>query len=393
MDDFFQKITSLFFSVGQDFLYQIIESLFDNAIAKSVLNGVLIILIFAWAISTLKKEEFFNQQSVIKIIMFIIYLGFFNWAISNPKVFLETLQSVIFLPSDIILQKVTEVMEVSFATLGFESNGAGGIIILINNVLNTLMLMGNAIISNMSFSYFFGIGFFHILLFVVLAVLQILFVITIMQIIIKVSIEVIFWLGFSIILLPLGFFKATRGMIIVFLKKIISLTLFKPCVFVLAYFNFNIVHLIISKLPNSDQIKSGIFENLKTAIETNFTNTANGGTLLFYFVLLIISSYIIFDLCKSVPDMINSIFNTQGGIADITEMGKQSASAISQGISGKALGGIAAATQQGFKRGVSGQNKNIVDSVIGGAISISSGGASNAISKGIGMLKKRKGGE
>ncbi|GAA6992245.1 hypothetical protein HpCHC82_04680 [Helicobacter pylori] len=100
--------------------------------------------------------------------------------------------------------------------------------------------------------------------------------------------EKIIYLSLVIFMLPLGFFQQTRGFLVSYVKKIISLTFYMPLLLLLVLFNSFALQYAIKVGSNEIVAKFGII------------------------VVIGISLTFI----QKVPEMINAIFGTQGGLTD-----------------------------------------------------------------------------
>ncbi|MGN8479894.1 type IV secretion system protein [Helicobacter pylori] len=122
--------------------------------------------------------------------------------------------------------------------------------------------------------------------------------------------EKIIYLSLVIFMLVLGFFQQTRGFLVSYVKKIISLTFYMPLLLLLVLFNsFALQYAIKAGGSNEIVAKFGII-------------VAIGISLTFI---------------QKVPEMINAIFGTQGGLTDAKSFiyqGVQMASAGSGAIAG-----------------------------------------------------------
>lgn len=130
------------------------------------------------------------------------------------------------------------------------------------------------------------------------------------------------YLSLVIFMLPLGFFQQTRGFLVSYVKKIISLTFYMPLLLLLVLFNsFALQYAIKVGGSNEIVVKFGII------------------------VVIGISLTFI----QKVPEMINAIFGTQGGSVDLANFlkaGSQSflsfasnvGSAVSGGVKGASVG-------------------------------------------------------
>ncbi|WP_187893776.1 type IV secretion system protein [Helicobacter pylori] len=122
--------------------------------------------------------------------------------------------------------------------------------------------------------------------------------------------EKIIYLSLVIFMLPLGFFQQTRGFLVSYVKKIISLTFYMPLLLLLVLFNSFALQYAI-KVGGSNEIvaKFGII-------------VAIGISLTFI---------------QKIPEMISAIFGTQGGLTDAKSFiyqGVQMASAGAGAIAG-----------------------------------------------------------
>ncbi|RVZ43166.1 P-type conjugative transfer protein TrbL [Helicobacter pylori] len=101
--------------------------------------------------------------------------------------------------------------------------------------------------------------------------------------------EKIIYLSLVIFMLPLGFFQQTRGFLVSYVKKIISLTFYMPLLLLLVLFNSFALQYAI-KVGGSNEI------------------VAKFG------IIVVIGISLTF--IQKIPEMINAIFGTQGGLTD-----------------------------------------------------------------------------
>ncbi|GAA6844844.1 hypothetical protein CHC108_03760 [Helicobacter pylori] len=121
--------------------------------------------------------------------------------------------------------------------------------------------------------------------------------------------EKIIYLSFVTFMLPLGFFQQTRDFLVSYVKKIISLTFYMPLLLLSVLFNSFALQYAIKVGSNEIVAKFGII------------------------VVIGISLTFI----QKVPEMINAIFGTQGGLADAKSFiyqGLQIASARTGAVAG-----------------------------------------------------------
>ncbi|WP_120937737.1 type IV secretion system protein [Helicobacter pylori] len=122
--------------------------------------------------------------------------------------------------------------------------------------------------------------------------------------------EKIIYLSLVIFMLPLGFFQQTRGFLVSYVKKIISLTFYMPLLLLLVLFNSFALQYAI-KVGGSNEI------------------VAKFG------IIVVIGISLTF--IQKVPEMVNAIFGTQGGLTDAKSFiyqGLQIASARAGAVAG-----------------------------------------------------------
>ncbi len=121
--------------------------------------------------------------------------------------------------------------------------------------------------------------------------------------------EKIIYLSLDIFMLPLGFFQQTRGFLVSYVKKIISLTFYMPLLLLLVLFNSFALQYAIKVGSNEIVAKFGIIVVIGVSL----------------------------TFIQKVPEMINAIFSAQGGLTDAKSFvyqGLQIASAGSGVIAG-----------------------------------------------------------
>ncbi|GHR76765.1 hypothetical protein VN0645_11700 [Helicobacter pylori] len=121
--------------------------------------------------------------------------------------------------------------------------------------------------------------------------------------------EKIIYLSLVIFMLPLGFFQQTRGFLVSYVKKIISLTFYMPLLLLLVLFNSFALQYAIKVGSNEIVAK--------------------------FDIIVVIGISLTF--IQKVPEMINAIFGTQGGLSDAKSFiyqGVQIASAGAGAVAG-----------------------------------------------------------
>lgn len=122
--------------------------------------------------------------------------------------------------------------------------------------------------------------------------------------------EKIIYLSLVIFMLPLGFFQQTRGFLVSYVKKIISLTFYMPLLLLLVLFNSFALQYAIKVGGSTEMVAK-------------------------FGIIVVIGISLTF--IQKVPEMINAIFGTQGGLTDAKNFvyqGVQMASAGAGAIAG-----------------------------------------------------------
>ncbi|GAA9221520.1 hypothetical protein Taiwan894_14560 [Helicobacter pylori] len=133
--------------------------------------------------------------------------------------------------------------------------------------------------------------------------------------------EKIIYLSLVIFMLPLGFFQQTRGFLVSYVKKIISLTFYMPLLLLLVLFNSFALQYAIKVGSNEIVAKFGII------------------------VVIGISLTFI----QKVPEMINAIFGAQGGLTDAKSFVYQGLQIASAGA-GAVVGSLKSVGRSAFGR-------------------------------------------
>lgn len=123
-------------------------------------------------------------------------------------------------------------------------------------------------------------------------------------------------------MLPLGFFQQTRGFLVSYVKKIISLTFYMPLMLLLVLFNSFALQYAI-KVGGSNEIvaKFGIIVTIGISL----------------------------TFIQKVPEMINAIFGTQGGLTDAKSLIYQGVQMASAGV-GAIAGSLKSVGRSAFGR-------------------------------------------
>ncbi|MGT0084454.1 type IV secretion system protein [Helicobacter pylori] len=336
----YETILSLFSDPTKKIFYSIATQTAEVLKAQMIINAVLVILFMIWAYRRVKEGDIFQFKTAMGVVVFIVFMGVLNWAMDNPTTYMNMLKDTIFYPSN----KLTEIITNSMSSLRIGNNNLtlGS---LIDKSYYSIIQLYREVFSDLGWKTFFTM-FPMLIIFLLLVLAQILLIGLILIIVLITLVETLTWLSLGFAVLPLALFPQTKGMLFSYLKKLISLTFYQPCIMVVAFLNFSMIESITLKIPTKAEIINGFYnkghiidqmiENGSSQAINNFQNAMGAYTsVLGFFIILILGSVICFFLIKRVPDFINNIFGTSGGVGAVTEMMQK----IGMTIGGAVVGG------------------------------------------------------
>ncbi|UOR90019.1 type IV secretion system protein [Helicobacter pylori] len=336
----YETILSLFSDPTKKIFYSIATQTAEVLKAQMIINAVLVILFMIWAYRRVKESDIFQFKTAMGVVVFIVFMGVLNWAMDNPTTYMNMLKDTIFYPSN----KLTEIITNSMSSLQIGNNNLtlGS---LIDKSYYSIIQLYREVFSDLGWKTFFTM-FPMLIIFLLLVLAQILLIGLILIIVLITLVETLTWLSLGFAVLPLALFPQTKGMLFSYLKKLISLTFYQPCIMVVAFLNFSMIESITLKIPTKAEIINGFYnkehiidqmiENGSSQAINNFQNAMGAYTsVLGFFIILILGSVICFFLIKRVPDFINNIFGTSGGVGAVTEMMQK----IGMTIGGAVVGG------------------------------------------------------
>ncbi len=336
----YETILSLFSDPTKKIFYSIATQTAEVLKAQMIINAVLVILFMVWAYRRVKEGDIFQFKTAMGVVVFIAFVGVLNWAMDNPTTYMNMLKDTIFYPSN----KLTEIITNSMSSLQIGNNNLtlGS---LIDKSYYSIIQLYREVFSDLGWKTFFTM-FPMLIIFLLLVLAQILLIGLILIIVLITLVETLTWLSLGFAVLPLALFPQTKGMLFSYLKKLISLTFYQPCIMVVAFLNFSMIGSITLKIPTKAEIINGFYnkghiidqmiENGSSQAINNFQNAMGAYTsVLGFFIILILGSVVCFFLIKRVPDFINNIFGTSGGVGAVTEMMQK----IGMTIGGAVVGG------------------------------------------------------
>ncbi len=337
----YETILSLFSDPTKKIFYSIATQTAEVLKAQMIINAVLVILFMVWAYRRVKEGDIFQFKTAMGVVVFIVFIGVLNWAMDNPTTYMNMLKDTIFYPSN----KLTEIITNSMSSLQIVGNNNLTLGSLIDKSYYSIIQLYREVFSDLGWKTFFTM-FPMLIIFLLLVLAQILLIGLILIIVLITLVETLTWLSLGFAVLPLALFPQTKGMLFSYLKKLISLTFYQPCIMVVAFLNFSMIESVTLKIPTKAEIINGFYnkghiidqmiENGSSQAINNFQNAMGAYTsVLGFFIILILGSVVCFFLIKRVPDFINNIFGTSGGVGAVTEMMQK----IGMTIGGAVVGG------------------------------------------------------
>ncbi len=289
------------------------------------------ILIFAYSLKKYKNNEFFEIKTFTQFAFFLALLSLMHFALNSPKKFHSYVEFFVEAPAVILNNAIEETTKTFYTKAQQQSKQSqnktdqsfisfnGNIQGIIKNQTKQLFGFYESFReNNAGFSKPF-VFIMQSLSFVAIVFFQILLIFKTIYLICIIFIEKTFYLLCFIFMTPCLFFKQTQGFFFSYIKKVFSLTFYAPLVFLFAMLN---------------SIGLELFKPTQNIIET---------------IGIIIISAITSALISNIPNIINTIFGTQGGSVDLANFlkaGSQSflsfasnvGSAISGGVKGASVG-------------------------------------------------------
>ncbi|MGL2685636.1 hypothetical protein ACQJ66_07920 [Helicobacter pylori] len=331
-------------NVATDGLYSSIIGVFQNFtnefkdkynnIAKTIAPAMVsigTILIFAYSLKKYKNNEFFEIKTFTQFAFFLALLSLMHFALNSPKKFHSYVEFFVEAPAVILNNAIEETTKTFYKKAQQQSNQSqnktnqsfisfnGNIQGIIKNQTKQLFAFYESFReNNAGFSKPF-VFIMQSLSFVAIVFFQILLIFKTIYLICIIFIEKTFYLLCFIFMTPCLFFQQTQGFFFSYIKKVFSLTFYAPLVFLFAMLN---------------SIGLELFNPTQNIIET---------------IGIIIISAITSALISNIPNIINTIFGTQGGSVDLANFlkaGSQSflsfasnvGSAVSSGVKGASVG-------------------------------------------------------
>ncbi|WRA90751.1 type IV secretion system protein [Helicobacter pylori] len=340
----YETILSLFSDPTKKIFYNIATQTAEVLKAQKIINAVLVILFMIWAYKRVKEGDIFQFKTAMGVVVFIVFMGVLNWAMDNPITYMNMLKDTIFYPSNKLTEIITNSMT-SLQTLTGKNDLTLGS--LIDKSYYSITQLYREVFNNLDWKTFFTM-FPMLIIFLLLVLAQIFLIGLILIIVLITLVETLTWLSLGFAVLPLVLFPQTKGMLFSYLKKLISLTFYKPCMMLVAFLNYGVIYKVNALIPTNTEIAQGFYGNADKMekeghIIDAFGNVLKGdwnsylahSSIVGFLTIIVLGSVICFFLIKRVPDFINNIFGTSGGVGAVTEMMQK----IGMTIGGAVVGG------------------------------------------------------
>lgn len=361
--------------ITDKFIGNIIPALAQALHLTPLLNFIFMLLILIFVAKKIQEGDFITWKTISQLLIFIIYLSFFNWVANNPTTYMNYFGSLINYPADTITNYIAKATQ-GMGAAPNSSDFKGGIDWLIQQSFETAVKVIEASVPKISlFSGWQG-SLVVLLCAGVFFIITAIFIIVILLIIIVANIQITIWKGLGVLFVILMFFPQTRQMVSKYILMLIGLTMYKPMLMTVVFFNYQINQFVITNLPPETAFNGSYGDYITT-------QAGNTMSLIGYLGLAVVGVFISTYLVKQVPDFINNIIGAGGGVGKaISNMGEQAMAKVGGLAAGAAfgLGGGAAAKMayQGSGGGIGG--------LVSGATAALTGGATSA-------LQGTKGGE
>ncbi|GAA7700714.1 hypothetical protein JP0155_01930 [Helicobacter pylori] len=338
----YETILSLFSDPTKKIFYSIATQTAEVLKAQMIINAVLVILFMVWAYRRVKEGDIFQFKTAMGVVVFIVFIGVLNWAMDNPTTYMNMLKDTIFYPSN----KLTEIITNSMSSLQIGNNNLtlGS---LIDKSYYSIIQLYREVFSDLGWKTFFTM-FPMLIIFLLLVLAQILLIGLILIIVLITLVETLTWLSLGFAVLPLALFPQTKGMLFSYLKKLISLTFYKPCMMLVAFLNYGIIYKVNALILTKTEIAQGfygsadkmakeghIIDAFGDVLKGDWNSYITHSSIVGFLTIIALGSIVCFFLIKRVPDFINNIFGTSGGVGAVTEMMQK----IGMTIGGAVVGG------------------------------------------------------
>lgn len=281
--NFFDKLVSIFTSVFANIETEMFKY-FSQIFLTEIISGFLILIIIFYFTRKIREGTFEFPKDIYDIIAFLIMVIFVNYCLNNQN-FMTKIVNYLQIPANILSDFVKD-----SRTFNLSGNTIGQILndMVIDIADRAYIFTSSDGISLFKLSIKSVVGFVLWLVYawfgvILIASITMTFILTLMQI--------QFWKCFAVIMIPLIYFKVTRGMTIFWLKNIIALSLISSFMIIIGHLSSSVEYSLINTIPNTEEV-----------------NQSYGLLIAF-----IIAKIITITFLKEIPTMINGMLGTSAG--------------------------------------------------------------------------------
>ncbi len=328
-DGLYSEILGFFISFSSKILKGIGEPLANVVQPFGMVLGVLLILLYSF--KRYQNNDLFEIKTFLMLFVFVGYLSLYHYAFksdgsssSNGRssfAFQNHVTEIFDAPANLLNAGISNVVK------EYQTNSAGEYkkIDARHSITNAnISFHVRQILSSLNKLYedFTINNAVNAVLLLVILGLELFLLFKVFCYVFMTYLEKIIYLSLVIFMLPLGFFQQTRGFLVSYVKKIISLTFYMPLLLLLVLFNSFALQYAI-KVGGSNEI------------------VAKFG------IIVVIGISLTF--IQKVPEMINAIFGTQGGLTDAKSFVYQGVQIASAGA-GSIVGSLKSVGRSAFGR-------------------------------------------
>ncbi|MGL2477934.1 type IV secretion system protein [Helicobacter pylori] len=335
-DGLYSEILGFFISFSSKILKGIGEPLANVVQPFGMVLGVLLILLYSF--KRYQNNDLFEIKTFLMLFVFLGYLSLYHYAFKfdgsssgngrSSFAFQNHVTEIFDAPANLLNAGISNVIK------EYQTNSAGeykkidarhsitnaNISSHVRQILSSLNKLYEGFKINNGLSPKTLIT--AVLLLVILG-LELFLLFKVLCYIFMTYLEKIIYLSLVIFMLPPGFFQQTRGFLVSYVKKIISLTFYMPLL------------LLLLVLFNSFALQYAIKVGESTEIVAKFG------------IIVVIGISLTF--IQKVPEMINAIFGTQGGLTDAKSFIYQGVQMASAGA-GVIVGSLKSVGRSAFGR-------------------------------------------
>ena len=282
--NFFDKLVSIFTGVFANIETEIFKY-FSKIFLGEIISGFLTLTIIFYFTRKIREGQFEMPKDIYNIIAFLLMIIFVNYCLSDQN-FMTKIVNYLQMPANYLADfvKKSRAFNLSGNTIGQILND-----MVIDIADRAYIFTGGDGISLFKLSVKSIIGF---ILWLVYAVFGIILIVSITMTFILTLMQIQFWKCFAVVMIPLIYFKATRGMTIFWVKTIIALSLISSFMIIIGHLSSSVEH--------------GLIQNLTISHEE--FNQSYGLLIAF-----IIAKIITITFLKEIPQMINGMLGTHAG--------------------------------------------------------------------------------